>query len=67
MIALVIGVALLSGAYPHSSCLATKPTDALKSQKGPGGSTPFIRKALVVFQFAVSAFMIAARLIISGR
>lgn len=64
MIALVVGVSLLSGAYPAFFMSRYKPTDALKSQKGPGSSTPFVRKALVVFQFAVSAFMIASTIII---
>lgn len=64
MVALVIGVALLSGAYPALFMSQYKPTDALKSQRGPGSSTPFIRKSLVVFQFAVSAFMIASTIII---
>ncbi|MEJ0032007.1 MAG: FtsX-like permease family protein [Bacteroidota bacterium] len=64
MIGLVVGVALLSGAYPAFFMSKYKPTDALKSQKGPGGSAPLIRKSLVVFQFAVSAFMIASTIII---
>lgn len=64
MTAVVIGVSLLSGAYPALFMSRFKPTEALKSQKGPGASTPAIRKALVVFQFAVSAFMIASTVII---
>jgi putative ABC transport system permease protein len=62
--ALIIGVSLLAGAYPAFFISGFKPTDALKSQGGPGSSTPVIRKALVVFQFAVSAFMIASTIII---
>jgi putative ABC transport system permease protein len=64
MAALIIGVSLLSGAYPAFFMSRFKPTDALKSQKGPGSSTPAVRRALVVFQFAVSAFMIASTMII---
>lgn len=64
MIALIVGVSLLSGAYPALFMSRFKPTDAMKSQRGPGSSTPVIRKALVVFQFAVSAFMIASTIII---
>jgi putative ABC transport system permease protein len=64
MVALIVGVSLLSGAYPALFMSRFKPTDALKSQKGPGSSTPAVRKALVVFQFAVSAFMIASTIII---
>jgi putative ABC transport system permease protein len=64
MATLCIGVSLLSGAYPALFMSRFKPTQALKSQKGPGSSTPAIRKALVVFQFAVSAFMIASTMII---
>jgi putative ABC transport system permease protein len=64
MVALIVGVSLLSGAYPALFMSRFKPTDALKSQKGPGSSTPIVRKALVVFQFAVSAFMIASTMII---
>jgi putative ABC transport system permease protein len=64
MAVLIIGVSLLSGAYPAFFMSRFTPTEALKSQKGPGSSTPAIRKVLVVFQFAVSAFMIASTLII---
>jgi putative ABC transport system permease protein len=64
MIGLIVGVSLLSGAYPAFFMSRYKPTDALRSQKGPASSMPFIRKALVVFQFAVSAFMIASTIII---
>jgi putative ABC transport system permease protein len=64
MAALIVGVSLLSGAYPAFYMSRFKPTDALKSQRGPGSSTPAVRKALVVFQFAVSAFMIASTMII---
>ncbi|HZY83150.1 MAG TPA: FtsX-like permease family protein [Cyclobacteriaceae bacterium] len=64
MVAMVVGVSLLSGGYPALFMSRFKPTDALKSQKGPGSATPAIRKALVVFQFAVSAFMIASTIII---
>jgi putative ABC transport system permease protein len=64
MALLIIGVSLLSGAYPAFFMSRFKPIDALKGQRGPGSSTPAIRKALVVFQFAVSAFMIASTIII---
>ncbi len=64
MVGLILGVSLLSGAYPALFMSGFKPTDALKSQKGPDSSTPFIRKTLVAFQFAVSAFMIASTIII---
>lgn len=64
MAALIVGVSLLSGAYPAFFMSGFKPADALKSQRGPGSSTPAIRKALVVFQFAVSAFMIASTIVI---
>ena len=64
MAVLVVGVSLLSGAYPAFFMSRFKPTDAMRSQKGPGSATPTIRKGLVVFQFAVSAFMIASTIII---
>lgn len=64
MTALILGVSLLSGAYPAFFMSKFKPAEALKSQRGPDSSTPVIRKALVVFQFAVSAFMIASTIII---
>jgi putative ABC transport system permease protein len=64
MATLIVSVSLLSGAYPAFFMSGFKTTEALKSQKGPGLSTPAIRKALVVFQFAVSAFMIASTIVI---
>lgn len=64
MIALIAGVCLLSGAYPAFFMSRFKPTDAFRSQKAPGSAAPAVRKALVVFQFAVSAFMIASTMVI---
>lgn len=64
LIGLIVGVSLIAGAYPALFMSGFKPTDAMKSQKGPGSATPAIRKGLVAFQFAVSAFMIASTIII---
>jgi len=60
-------VALLAGSYPSLFLSAFRPADTLKgsfrnSAKGNG-----LRKALVVFQFGISIFLIAGTLIIMNH
>ncbi len=63
--AITVLVALLAGSYPSLFLSAFKPVETLKgnfknSSKGNG-----LRKALVIFQFAISIFLIAGTLIIT--
>jgi putative ABC transport system permease protein len=66
---IVGGVALtsfLAGFYPAFLIARTRPVEALKSRSQTGGDrrSAGLRKALVVFQFAVSAGLLAAVLVV---
>ncbi len=64
MLALILGVSLISGLYPAIFISSFRPIESLKGQKDPRSFTSYIRKGLVVFQFAASVFMIACTIII---
>ena len=57
---LVVGIT--SGVYPAFILSGFKPVNALKSKDTADGSGSLLRKGLVVFQFALSAFLIIAAL-----
>ncbi len=58
---MLIGVLLLgiiSGAYPAFYLTRILPVKALKGSKGSSGKNSVMRKALVVFQFAIAIFLL---------
>ncbi|MBT3603081.1 MAG: FtsX-like permease family protein [Candidatus Latescibacteria bacterium] len=64
LLVLAIGVGLLAGSYPALFLSSFKPTAALKSAPNTKGGHVFVRKGLVVIQFAISMVLIAATIIV---
>jgi putative ABC transport system permease protein len=64
-IGLVAG--LLAGSYPAFYLSAFHPARVLKGDVHRGRGAPLLRKGLIVFQFAISAFMIVATLTVYNQ
>ncbi|TRX56169.1 FtsX-like permease family protein [Fulvivirga sp. M361] len=62
--ALVVTVGLLSGTYPAFYISQQRIQSTLKSQKAPGSASSFLRKSLVVFQFAISITMMVGTAVV---
>ncbi|KPL13363.1 MAG: hypothetical protein AMS26_14770 [Bacteroides sp. SM23_62] len=66
-----IGLSILtgisSGIYPTLFLSSFQPIRILKGTMSPSGANPLFRKALVVFQFSLSVFLIIGTLMISRQ
>ena len=58
LLALIFIIGVVSGSYPAFLLSSFQPTEALKSKRRKGGASGFLRKILVVVQFAISVFLI---------
>lgn len=65
LITLLIG--LISGSYPAFYLSSFSPAVVLKGKTRTGRNSEFLRKALVVFQFVISIFMIIGTLVVSNQ
>jgi predicted permease len=65
LVALVTGA--LAGAYPAVFLSSYRPGTVLKDAPGSGARGGFFRKALVVFQFALSGALIVGTVVIFGQ
>jgi putative ABC transport system permease protein len=63
----VIGISLLAGSYPAIILAAYKPINVLKGNVAAAGSGLWLRKGLIVFQFAISTFLIVCTLVINNQ
>jgi len=64
-LALVTG--LIAGSYPALFLSSFRPVVVLKGTLRSAGSNPLFRKALVIFQFSLSVFLIAGTAVISRQ
>jgi putative ABC transport system permease protein len=67
LLGLSIVISLLAGSYPAFFLSSIKPIAALKNRFSNGGKSKGIRSALVVFQFAISATLILAIIVVSQQ
>jgi len=63
-VALIIVIGLLAGIYPAWFVAKFNSIAALKDKKKPGSSAHIVRKALTVFQFSTSVFMLFGTIVI---
>ncbi|AHM62869.1 hypothetical protein D770_23120 [Flammeovirgaceae bacterium 311] len=64
MLLLVLGVGLMTGLYPAFLVSRFNPINAFKGNSTPSSSVNLLRQGLIVFQFAISIFLIVSTLVI---
>ena len=62
LVGIGLGAGLLAGSYPAFYLSSFRPARVLKGEADRRGGALWLRKGLIVFQFAVSAFLIVATL-----
>jgi len=62
--ALIIGIGGLAGLYPAWFVARFDSVNSLKGQKQGGSSVHLVRKALTVFQFSISVFMLFGTIVV---
>jgi putative ABC transport system permease protein len=70
LVALIVGifavVSVVAGSYPAVYLSGFQPARVLRGRE-PGSGASWLRRGLVVFQFAISAFLIVGTLIVVGQ
>ncbi len=64
---IIVFVGFVSGLFPALFISRFQPVDSLKANKLPASSANFLRKSLIVFQFAVSGFLIISTVLVNQQ
>ncbi len=67
LVGLVIGVGLIAGSYPALFLSSFRPMAALRGMFTTGKSAEYIRKGLVVFQFAIALILIISTVTVQNQ
>jgi putative ABC transport system permease protein len=67
LVAFLLVVTFIAGSYPAVLLSSFKPSKVLKGTIVRNSNSVFVRKGLVIFQFSISFFLIAATLLIANQ